>query len=85
MGARLLSTVTRGGVQYHCPYRREPGWSRIHQLVVRLNNLLTFRDISQYRSNRTTNRKFISYDRSVNTGLDYAVNRHYDPQQGRFT
>jgi RHS repeat-associated protein len=27
---------------------------------------------------------FTSYDRSQLTGLDYAVNRHYDPQLGRF-
>ena len=32
-----------------------------------------------------TNRRFTSYDRSVSTGLDYANNRHYDSQQGRFT
>jgi RHS repeat-associated protein len=32
-----------------------------------------------------TKRRFTSYDRSLNTGLDYAVNRHYDPLQGRFT
>jgi len=32
-----------------------------------------------------TNRRFTSYDRSTTTKLDYAVNRHYDPQQGRFT
>src|SRR5229473_2108201 len=35
-----------------------------------------------------TNRRFTSYDRSpttTGTGLDYAVNRHYDAQQGRFT
>lgn len=30
------------------------------------------------------NPRFTSYDRSNATGLDYAVNRHYDPQQGRF-
>ena len=33
----------------------------------------------------STNRRFTSYDRSSITGLDYAVNRHYDAQQGRFT
>src|SRR5437660_11679825 len=33
----------------------------------------------------STNRRFTSYDRSQTTKLDYAVNRHYDPQQGRFT
>src|SRR6185503_10464208 len=32
-----------------------------------------------------TNRRFTTYDRSVATGLDYAMNRHYDSQQGRFT
>src|SRR6185503_3390595 len=36
-------------------------------------------------SNGATNRRFTSYDRSATTGLDYAVNRHYDSQQGRFT
>src|SRR5262245_66564191 len=28
-------------------------------------------------------RKFTTYERD-GTGLDYAVNRHYDPRQGRF-
>jgi RHS repeat-associated protein len=36
-------------------------------------------------STGSTNRRFTSYDRSASTGLDYAVNRHYDSQQGRFT
>jgi RHS repeat-associated protein len=36
-------------------------------------------------STGSTNRRFTSYDRSSSTGLDYAVNRHYDSQQGRFT
>ena len=36
-------------------------------------------------STGATNRRFTTYDRSVTTGLDYAINRHYDPQQGRFT
>jgi len=31
-----------------------------------------------------TNRRFTTYDRS-GTGLDYAITRHYDAQQGRFT
>ena len=33
----------------------------------------------------STKRRFTSYDRSARTGLDYVVNRHYDPLQGRFT
>jgi RHS repeat-associated protein len=36
-------------------------------------------------STGSTNRRFTSYDRSNVTGLDYAVNRTYDSQQGRFT
>ncbi len=32
-----------------------------------------------------TNRRFTSYDRSETTKLDYAINRHYDALQGRFT
>jgi len=36
-------------------------------------------------STGSTNRRFTSYDRSNVTGLDYAVNRSYDPMQGRFT
>jgi RHS repeat-associated protein len=36
-------------------------------------------------STGATSRRFTTYDRSLNTGLDYAINRHYDPQQGRFT
>ena len=32
-----------------------------------------------------TSRRFTSYDRSGTTRLDYAVNRHYDSGQGRFT
>jgi RHS repeat-associated protein len=36
-------------------------------------------------STGSTKRRFTSYDRSTVTGLDYAVNRHYDPLQGRFT
>jgi RHS repeat-associated protein len=36
-------------------------------------------------STGSTNRRFTSYDRSTATSLDYALNRFYDPQQGRFT
>lgn len=32
-----------------------------------------------------SNKRFTSYDRSALTGLDYAVNRHFDSKQGRFT
>lgn len=36
-------------------------------------------------ASQSTKKRFTSYDRSVMTGLDYAVNRHYSSMQGRFT
>jgi RHS repeat-associated protein len=36
-------------------------------------------------SSGSTNRRFTSYERSTATTLDYALNRFYDSQQGRFT
>lgn len=36
-------------------------------------------------SGSPSKRRFTSYERNSATGLDYAVNRHYDAQQGRFT
>lgn len=47
--------------------------------------VLPFGTTLNAESTGSTNRRFTSYDRSASTGLDYAVNRHYDPQQGRFT
>jgi len=41
--------------------------------------------INSESTNTTTKRRFTSYERSGATGLDYAINRHYDSQQGRFT
>ncbi len=73
-------------VQYHHPDRLGT------KLVT--NNLdttsfsqanLPFGTALDTESTGASNRRFTSYDRSVTTGLDYAVNRHYDPRQGRFT
>jgi RHS repeat-associated protein len=36
-------------------------------------------------ASQSTKKRFTSYDRSVTTGLDYAVNRQYSYAQGRFT
>ena len=33
----------------------------------------------------TNSKRFTSYDRNAQTGLDYAINRQYDSKQGRFT
>jgi RHS repeat-associated protein len=46
---------------------------------------LPFGNALDVESTGATNRRFTSYDRSSTTNLDYAVNRHYDAFQGRFT
>lgn len=90
LGGRLLATQAPNGtseiVQYHHPDRLGT------KLVT--NNLdstsfsqanLPFGTALDAESTGATNRRFTSYDRSITTGLDYAINRHYDPRQGRFT
>jgi RHS repeat-associated protein len=91
LGARLLSTLTPNGsggefVQYHHPDRLGT------RLVTNAQDTTYFEQVSlpfgtalTAESTGATNRRFTTYDRSVNTGLDYALNRHYDSQQGRFT
>jgi RHS repeat-associated protein len=91
LGARLLSTLTPNGsgghaVQYHHPDRLST------RLVTNAQDTGSFEQVTlpfgtalNAESSGATNRRFTTYDRSVNTGLDYAVNRHYDAQQGRFT
>lgn len=88
---RLLSTLAPNGsggeaIQFHHP----------DQLGTRLitdpangtsfeQAHLPFGAALNAESTGATNRRFTTYDRSAVTGLDYAVNRHYDSQQGRFT
>jgi RHS repeat-associated protein len=91
LGARLLSTLTPNGsggeaVQYHHPDRLGT------RLVTNAQDTNYFEQVTlpfgtahNAESSGATNRRFTSYDRSLTTGLDYALNRHYDPQQGRFT
>ena len=86
LGARLLSTVTPGGTQYHHPDRLGT------RLVTNPSTGGSFEQATlpygmslATETTGTTNRRFTSYDRSATTALDYAVNRQYDPLQGRFT
>jgi RHS repeat-associated protein len=91
LGGRLLATLTPNGsggeaVQYHHPDRLGT------RLVTDPSNGTSFEQVTlpfgtplNAESTGASNRRFTSYDRSVTTGLDYAINRHYDPQQGRFT
>src|SRR2546425_4455671 len=90
LGARLLATVAPNGgserVEYQHPDRlgtrlvtNNQDTSYIEQVT------LPFGTALDAESSGATKRRFTSYDRSTVTGLDYAVNRHYDPLQGRFT
>src|SRR5205807_9167979 len=90
LGGRLLATLTPNGsgevIQFHHPDRlgtrlvTDPVAGTSFEQVT-----LPFGTALGAESTGETNRRFTSYDRSATTKLDYAVNRHYDPQQGRFT
>ncbi len=92
LGSRLLSTLTpnvSGGesIEYHHPDRlgtrlvtNAQDTSFSEQVTLPFGTAL-----GAESSGTPSNRRFTSYDRSDTTKLDYAVNRHYDPQQGRFT
>jgi RHS repeat-associated protein len=91
LGERLLSTLEDNGaggevLQHHHPDRlgtrlvTNPATGSSFEQVG-----LPFGTALAAESTGATNRRFTSYDRSTATGLDYAVNRHYDSQQGRFT
>ena len=89
---RLLSTLAPnvgGGetVEYHHPDRlgtrvvTNPTTGSVSEQVT-----LPFGTaLDAESSGPGTNRRFTSYERNDSTKLDYAVNRHYDSQQGRFT
>src|SRR5215208_4448667 len=90
LGDRLLSTLTPNAgaeaIQYHHPDRlgtrvvSDPGGTSFEQVTLPFGTAL-----AAETTGPGTKRRFTSYDRSAATGLDYAVNRRYDSQQGRFT
>jgi len=90
LGARLLATQQPNGagehVEYHHPDRLG---TRVVSNATDANfyeqAALPFGVALNAESTGATNRRFTSYDRSQATGLDYAINRHYDSLQGRFT
>ncbi|HZI46379.1 MAG TPA: RHS repeat-associated core domain-containing protein, partial [Pyrinomonadaceae bacterium] len=92
LGMRLLSQLTPNGsggelVNYYHPD------SLGTRMVTNAQDTSSFEQVSlpfgvALNSESTgppINRRFGGYDRSSTTGLDNAVNRHYDSQQGRFT
>jgi RHS repeat-associated protein len=90
-GDSLLSTATSNGgnsesVQYHHPDRLGTRLiTNTNDTTIQEQVTLPFGTALDSESTGSTNRRFTSYDRSNVTGLDYAVNRTYDSQQGRFT
>jgi len=91
LGARLLSTLTPNGsggefVQYHHPDRLGTRLVTNAQDTTHFEQVtLPFGTALNAESTGATNLRFTTYDRNATTGLDYAINRHYDAQQGRFT
>jgi RHS repeat-associated protein len=91
LGARLLATLQPNGnggefTQFHHPDRLGTRLiTNAQDTSVQEQASLPFGTALDAESTGSTNRRFTSYDRSASTGLDYAVNRHYDSSQGRFT
>lgn len=86
-GSRLLATQKPNGsggeiVHYHHPDRLGSRLitNNVDSTYVQQTNL-PFGTALDSEATPITNRRFTSYDRSSTTGLDYAVNRHYDPRQ----
>ncbi|MDQ3802888.1 MAG: DUF4214 domain-containing protein [Acidobacteriota bacterium] len=90
VGDRLLATQAAAAgaerVEYHHPDRLGTRLvSNAADTGFFEQATLPFGTALNAESQGATQRRFTSYDRSAATGLDYAVNRHYDPRQGRFT
>jgi RHS repeat-associated protein len=90
LGGRLLSTLKpkESGevVQYHHPDRLGTRLvtTKASNAVIEQVTLPFGVELKAESTKEVTNRRFTTYERSATTGLDYAVNRFYDPQQGRF-
>jgi RHS repeat-associated protein len=89
IGSRILATFNHGQsgdlVYYHHPDRL--GTRLVTNSADGIANeqtTLPFGTLFPNQSSDPVNPIFTSYDRSSKTGLDYAVNRQFDPQQ-RFT
>jgi RHS repeat-associated protein len=90
LGARLLATIAPNGASERVEYQHPDRLGT--RLVTNSQDTTSFEQAAlpfgtalDAESSGATKRRFTSYDRSTVTGLDYAVNRHYDPLQGRFT
>ena len=88
-GQRLLAMLMPGSnevlVHYIHPHRLGRLVTAEGDGAVTHQTMLPYGAVLRPDTMATAGRIFASYDRSSFTGLDYAVNRYYEPQQGRFT
>lgn len=86
LGGRLLATTDSGGTKYHHPDRLGTRLvtDTSGNVATEQANLPFGTALGAESTGTPTNRRFTSYDRSATTGMDYAVNRFYNPAQGRF-
>ena len=95
LGGRLLATesalsISTTETKYHHPERLGTRLVTSSAGAVVSENIslpfgATISGESLNLAGSATKKRFTSYDRSDTTKLDYAVNRHYSPAQGRFT
>jgi RHS repeat-associated protein len=90
LGNRLLATIEPNGagqfVQYHHPDRLGTRLlTNASNTTVQEQVGLPYGTALEAESTGASSRRFTSYERNAVTQLDYAINRHYDSGQGRFT
>jgi RHS repeat-associated protein len=91
LGGSQLATITRtaqGGEQTEFNHPDRLGTRTITDQAAGTNyeqNTLPFGTALNAESSASLSKRFTSYERSTQTGLDYAINRTYDSKLGRFT
>jgi len=93
LGARQLATITRNAGKGGGEYREYNHPDKLGTRLVTQQSgggsyeqvNLAFGTALNAESSGSTTKRFTSYERSSQTGLDYAQNRTYDSKQGRFT
>jgi RHS repeat-associated protein len=90
LGDSILSTITKNGNSETTEFNHP---DRLGTRIVTNQTAgtsteqasLPFGTALGSETSRSESKRFTSYDRSVRTGLDYAINRTYDSKLGRFT
>jgi RHS repeat-associated protein len=88
-GSRLIATMQRDQADgmlkvFHPDHRDIVATTGSGQLGLKPQRVMPFGTENTETTQRDGDIRFTNYRRSEETGLDYAINRYYDPKLGRF-